>query len=133
MSHIGDEELMVELEKERGLKGRRDYPIRAIWNSLLAKEVFQHKSIESLRRELRRNAQLRQVCGFDVVAGERAVPPAWVYSRFLKKLMKHKEMLVDICVELDRKLREVLPGYGEEPGDGREGHTDACEISSQRG
>lgn len=113
MSHIGDEELMVELEKERGLKGRRDYPIRAIWNSLLAKEVFQHKSIESLRRELRRNAQLRQVCGFDVVAGERAVAPAWVYSRFLKKLMKHKEMLVDICVELDRKLREVLPGYGK--------------------
>jgi len=26
------------------------------------------------------------VCGFDVFKGGEAVPPAWVYSRFLKKL-----------------------------------------------
>lgn len=112
MTYIDDEELMVELEKERGLRGRRDYPIRAIWNSLLAKEVFQHKSIESLRRELSRNAQLRQMCGFSLVYGDRAVPKPWVYTRFLRKLMKFQDMIDEIIVKLDRKLRGILPGCG---------------------
>ena len=113
MRHIDDEKLMAKLEKERGLRGRREYPIRAMWNSLLAKEVFQHKSIESLRRELSRNAQLRQMCGFNPAYGERAVPKPWVYTRFLRKLMKYQDMIVEITVKLDRKLRRVLPGYGE--------------------
>jgi hypothetical protein len=113
MRHIDDENLMAKLEKERGLRGRREYPIRAMWNSLLAKEVFQHKSIESLRRELSRNAQLRQMCGFNPAYGERAVPKPWVYTRFLRKLMKYQDMIVEITVKLDRKLRRVLPGYGE--------------------
>ncbi|MFI4912422.1 MAG: DDE transposase, partial [Sedimentisphaeraceae bacterium JB056] len=35
LSYIPDEKLMRTLEKHRG-NGRNDYPIRAIWNSLLA-------------------------------------------------------------------------------------------------
>ena len=61
---------MRVLEEERG-KGRDDYPIRAVWNSLLAGIVFQHPTIESLRRELARNGQLRELCGFQ----PGAVPP----------------------------------------------------------
>ncbi|MCR4420306.1 MAG: transposase, partial [Clostridia bacterium] len=86
LKNLPDEELMRDLERERK-NGRDDYPVRAVWNSILAGIVYQHPSIESLRRELRRNAQLRQLCGFDPARGEKAVPPAWVYSRFLKKLM----------------------------------------------
>ncbi len=74
VNHIPDEELMEKLEQKRG-KGRDDYPIRAVWNSILAGIVYQHPSTESLRRELRRNAQLREICGFDLFLGERAVPP----------------------------------------------------------
>jgi hypothetical protein len=33
MDHIDDEELMAKLEEGRGLRGRRDYPVKAIWNS----------------------------------------------------------------------------------------------------
>lgn len=73
LDHLPDEELMRKLEQERG-KGRDDYPVRAVWNSILAGIVFQHPSIESLRRELLRNAQLREICGFDPCLGERAVP-----------------------------------------------------------
>ena len=70
---LPDEPLMRTLEAER--KGRRDdYPLRAVWNSVLAGLVFQHPGAESLRRELRRNAELRQVCGFDVFLGADAVP-----------------------------------------------------------
>jgi hypothetical protein len=94
---LPDEPLMNALEDER--KGRRDdYPLRAVWNSLLAGLVFQHPSVEALRRELRRNAELRQACGFDVFRGADAVPPAWVYTRFLHKLLKHAA-LVDAMFE----------------------------------
>ena len=48
---LPDEALMRNLERNRG-KGRDDYPVRAVWNSILAAVVFQHPSIESLRREL---------------------------------------------------------------------------------
>jgi len=101
---LPDEALMQTLEAQR--KGRRDdYPLRAVWNSLLAGLVLQHPSIESLRRELRRNAELRNVCGFDVFQGADAVPPPWVYTRFLKKLLAQQER-VDAMVE-------QLVGYRE--------------------
>ncbi len=40
-----------------------------MWNSILTGIVFEHVSIESLRRELNRNAQLREICRFDPPAG----------------------------------------------------------------
>ena len=42
-----DEIFMVFLEKLRG-HGRDDYPIRPMWNALLAGIVFNHPSIASL-------------------------------------------------------------------------------------
>ena len=62
LEHLPDEALMAHLEKLRG-HGRDDYPVLAMWNSMLAGIVFQHPSIESLRRELSRNGQLLSICG----------------------------------------------------------------------
>lgn len=107
-----DEPLMQALEEAR--MGRRDdYPIRALWNSVIAGIVFEHISVEQLRRELSRNAELRQRCGFDVFLGDAAVPPSWVYSRFLKKLFKHQELIDAMFDELVETLRHLLPGFGE--------------------
>ena len=58
LESLADEELMVKLERQRG-RGRDDNPVRAMWNSVLAGIVFEHESIESLRRELSRNGELR--------------------------------------------------------------------------
>ena len=63
LSALPDEELVRFLEKQRG-KGRDDYPIRPTWNALIAGIVFQHPTAAALIRELWRNAELRQVCGF---------------------------------------------------------------------
>jgi hypothetical protein len=106
-----DEELMRTLEAER--KGRRDdYPLRAVWNSVLAGIVFQHESVESLRRELERNGELRQACGFDVFRGASAVPGEWVYTRFMGKLMSHFEELDRMVDALVVRLKELLPDFG---------------------
>ncbi len=79
LDYLPDELLMRALEDNRG-RGRDDYPIRAVWNSILAGIVYQHQSIEQLRRELSRNAQLRWLCGFDLIKGLDAVPPAYIYN-----------------------------------------------------
>jgi hypothetical protein len=112
LDSLPDEPLMRALEHER--KGRRDdYPIRPVWNSVIAGIVFEHKSIESLRRELRRNGELRQACGFDVFKGEKAVPKPWVYSRFLNKLFKHQKEIDAMFDELVETLRALLPEFGK--------------------
>ena len=63
-----DGKLIETLETLRA-NGRNDHPVKVIWNSLLAGIVFEHASIESLRRELKRNAQLREMCGFGPLLG----------------------------------------------------------------
>ena len=112
LENLPDEELMRELESARG-NGRDDYPVRAMWNSLLAGVVFQHPSIESLRRELSRNAQLRQVCGFDPARGSKQVPESWVYTRFLSSLIKHHETVEAIFSKLLWRVGAELPDLGK--------------------
>jgi len=108
---LPDEALMVALEAER--KGKRDdYPLRAVWNSLVAGVVFQHGSVESLRRELLRNAELRQVCGFDPLLGMRAVPRPWVYTRLFNKLIAHQADVDAMFDALIERLRVLLPDLG---------------------
>lgn len=108
---LPDEALMLALEAER--KGKRDdYPLRAVWNSLIAGVVFQHEGVESLRRELMRNAELRQVCGFDPLLGIKAVPPPWVYTRLYCKLIAHQEDVDAMFDTLVERLRVLLPDLG---------------------
>lgn len=111
LDHLPDEALMRELEARRA-NGRDDYPIRPLWNSLLSCIVFQHVSIESLRRELKRNGQLRWICGFDVFRGASAVPPSYVYTRFLRSLYECQSMIDEMFNDLVGELGELLPDFG---------------------
>lgn len=105
---VPDEALMGQLETARG-RGRNEYPVRAMWNSVLAGVVFQHPSIESLRRELGRNAQLRALCGFR----NAAVPPASAYTRFLRRLMAEQDTIDAMFEQLVDDITAVLPDFGQ--------------------
>ncbi|MGA2642389.1 MAG: transposase [Spirochaetia bacterium] len=111
LDSLPDEALMKKLEQERD-RGRDDYPIRPMWNALVCGVVFQHPTVEALLRELRRNAQLRQVCGFDLVKGLEAVPNSWAFSRFLAQVMAHRDLIQQMLDTLVERLRELLPEYG---------------------
>jgi hypothetical protein len=116
---LPDEALMRKLESRRG-RGRDDYPVRPMWNSLIAGIVFQHVSVESLRRELQRNAALRQLCGFDPFGGVACVPTPWAYTRFLRALMNHQEEVQTMFDALVKKLMQLLPDLGVHlAGDGK--------------
>ena len=108
---IPDEKLMLRLEADRA-KGRDEYPVRATWNSILAGVVYQHPSIAALRRELSRNAQLRETCGFDPRLGQAAVPTDSAYSNLLANILDHEPMIREMFHLLVEKLKVHLPDLG---------------------
>ena len=117
--NIQDNELCQILEKERK-NGRNDYPVRTMLNLIYAMKIFGHRSIESFRRELNRNSQLRIVCGLSEwkfkYCGERKhlVPPARVFTGILNKLKKHKKEINEIFEELVKFMYQNLKGFGED-------------------
>jgi hypothetical protein len=108
---VPDEPLMEVLEAERG-RGRDDYPIRPVWNSILSGVVFGHESTASLRRELLRNGELRMACGFDPAGGADVVPPDWAYSRFLSCLLRHEKQVRTLFTKLVGALQKEFPDLG---------------------
>lgn len=108
---LPDEELVRFLEERRG-GGRDDYPVRPMWNAVIAGIVFQHPSAAALIRELWRNGELRQLCGFNPFGGMASAPSADAMERFLKLILEHKEMLTDIFHTLVDELKKELPDLG---------------------
>ena len=102
---------MALLEARRG-KGRNDYPVRPTWNALIAGIVFQHESAASLLRELSRNGELRDRCGFDPVLGAAAVPSDDAFGRFLAVVMEHQDQLRTMFDKLVELLKQELPALG---------------------
>jgi hypothetical protein len=109
---IPDEPLMRRLETYRG-KGWNDYPVRVMWNVVLAGVVYQHLSIESLRRELMRNAELRMICGFDPAQGSDAVPSSPAFTHFLKNLYRFKGHIKAMFDQLIEEAGTYLPDLGD--------------------
>lgn len=117
--NIDDDKLCEKLEKRRK-NGRNDYPVRTMLNLIYAMKIFGHRSVESFRRELSRNSQLRIVCGLSEgkykYLGERKhlIPPARVFTGFLNKLKDCKTEIEEIFEELVKFMYENLEGFGED-------------------
>ena len=71
--------------------GRNDYLIRIMLNLIYVMKIFGHRSVESFRRELSRNSQLRIVCGLSegkyryLEDGRHLISPIRVFTGFLNK------------------------------------------------
>ena len=117
---MDDEALMLRLEARRG-NGRNDYPVRVMWNLIIAMKVFGHRTIESFRRELARNSQLRKICGLeDFGRKKHLVPPARVFSGFLQLLAEDQEDIDAMFNGMVVELGVDLPEFGKDAaGDGK--------------
>jgi hypothetical protein len=109
---LPDEELVRKLEEMRG-KGRNEYPIRPCWNALIAGVVFQHPSAAALLRELCRNGQLREKCGFDPLQGEEAVPSADAFGHFLELITDQQKEIDEMFNKLVARLSILIPDLGQ--------------------
>lgn len=110
---LPDQQLLNALEAERAGK-RNDYPLPALWRALLAGIVFGHGGLAALSRELARNGQLRDLCGFDPLRGDKAAPPDYVWTRFIAKLLRHADLIDAMFNGLIERLRELLPDFGRD-------------------
>lgn len=119
LDNIEDKELCETLEKERK-QGRNDYPIRVMLNLVYAMKIFGHRSVESFRRELSRNKQLRIVCGLKeedyLYLGNRKtfIPKARVFTGFFKKLVKYQKKLDKIFEKDVKYMYDNLENFGKD-------------------
>jgi len=113
LDNLNDESLMRLLEKQRG-RGRDDYPLRVLFNCLIAMIVFGHNSVSSFIREMRRNAELRCAVGCDPFKGIEACPPSYVFSRFFRLLDKVSSEIEGLFDSLVADLKRLLPDFGRE-------------------
>jgi hypothetical protein len=117
---LPDSKLIAELYKIRG-NGRNDWPCEAMWNSFIASFLFEHPTTDALLRELRRNSQLRKLCGFQPKCKKQpdgaykiyVAPSKSAYSNFLKNLMACQEELDRMFDALVEFMYENLEGFGE--------------------
>lgn len=109
---LPDAALVRGLEAARGMRGRDDYPVRACWNALIAGVVYQHPSAASLLRELKRNGELRQACGFNPLLGLDAVPREWAFSRFLKNVIGQEGEIRKMFETLVERVAQEMPDFG---------------------
>lgn len=120
INNVPDEKIINKLYEIRG-KGRNDYPIEAVWNSLLITPLLECSSINQLRRELSRNRDLRKICGFndaDYYYGKcKLVPPPKAYSNMIKNLKKIEPMLKDCFNELRQFMYDNLKDFGINTGE----------------
>jgi transposase len=116
MENLPDEELLKALNKRRE-KGGAGYTNESLWIAFIAKFVFQHPTIETLIRELRRNSQLRKICGFepwtDSKGATHLVPGSSTFSRFISRLMEYENEMKKIIQALIRTMYELIPDFGE--------------------
>ena len=120
IDHVPDEKIVNTLIEMRG-KGRNDYPVIPVWNSILIMPLLECSTISQLRRELSRNRDLRKLCGFndsDYYFGKCAlVPPAKAYTNMIKNLVKIEPMLKECFYELREFMYKNLKDFGKEVGE----------------
>ena len=137
---LPDEGLITALHKMRG-NGRNDWPCEAMWNSFVASFLFEHPTVEALLRELKRNSQLRNLCGFvprsvkqkDGTWKIYTAPSESSYSKFLKNLMKCQKELDELFGEEVGFMYENLEHFGENlMTDGKAIQSHATKLSQKK-
>lgn len=120
IENVPDEKIVSKLVEIRG-KGRNEYPVIPVWNSILIMPLIECSSVEQLRRELSRNRDLRKLCGFndyDYFFGKnKLVPPPKAYTNMIKNLKKIEPLLKDCFYELREFMYENLKDFGKDIGE----------------
>jgi hypothetical protein len=80
-----------------------------MWNMQIAKIVFGHAEDADIIREMKRNVQLRYICGFE----NGKVPEAHNVSRFIRLLSGRPIETLTVFTALSETLYETLPDFGK--------------------
>lgn len=107
--NIDDALLMWTLDEE-SWRGRRGYSTKVLWRSLLAGYVLGLETIAALIRALHENPFLAHVCE---VTSVNNIPSKYAYSRFIRRLANHNDLVRQCMDDLAAELAQELLGFGE--------------------
>jgi hypothetical protein len=131
LATIPDAKLLASLRAWRG-RGRDDYPVHALWGTLVLTVALRHPSMEACLAELRRNEGLRRVIGIE---SESQVPKAWNMSRFLEVLGRepHRSLEKEVFNEMACRLGEGVPDLGRQTAGDSAALSARCAPGEKRG
>ena len=112
LATIDGSALLARLQEYRWVggrwRGRRGYPVSALWRAYVASFILNLPNTNALIRRLHEDPQLRRLCGF---AG--ALPHRSSFNRFISRLSYHEDLVAGCLASLTDRLAETLPGFGE--------------------
>ena len=104
--------LLARLQEYRWVggrwRGRRGYPVSALWRAYVASFILNLPNTNALIRRLHEDPQLRRLCGF-----VGALPHRSSFNRFISRLSYHEDLVGECLASLTDRLAETLPGFGE--------------------
>ncbi len=109
LENLHDEELLEALESERWT-GRPGYPIGVMWRTWIASYVRDISTIQELIRTLHRDPILATRCG---IRSDDEIPTRFAYYRFVKKLIRHRNLIEGCMAKTIEALQRRQPGFGE--------------------
>ena len=89
-------------------RGRRGYPVSALWRAYVASFLLNLPNTNALIRRLQEDAQLRRLCGFP-----GPLPHRSSFNRFISRLSCHEDLVALCLAGLTDRLASMLPGFGE--------------------
>lgn len=105
---LDDEELLDAL-KGKVHRGCQGYTVVALWRSYLARYALNLRSVAELIRTLESNPLVCEATGIDC----NAIPHESTYSRFVKRLSEHTNLVENVLLDAVDILKEHLEDFGK--------------------
>ena len=108
LDNLSDAPLLARLWLYRA-NGRPGWPIRPLWRAYVASFVLNLGSTNDLIRLLRRDRQVRRLCGFG-----NLLPHRTTFNRFITRLAHHPDLVEQSLAGVTGKLKRLIRDLGEE-------------------
>ena len=106
--NLEDDGLLERLSAPR--RGRPSHKPQAMWRSLIVTYALGLPSVNEMIRQLENNPALADVCG---IRYPEDIPSKAAYSRFVKKLAEHPQLVEQCLVRVTNVLRSLLPDFAQ--------------------
>ena len=105
---IDDSDLLSALNSPYTTGRPASFPQRALWRAYLCKFFLKISCDRDLIEQLKVSRKLRHICGF-----EDSIPSQATFSRFVDRLSKNSDLVLNCLDLLTSELRILVPDLGE--------------------
>lgn len=105
--NLEDDALLKRLSAPR--RGRPSHKPEVMWRSFIVTYALGLPSVNEMIRQLESNPALAEVCG---IRHPEDIPSKAAYSRFVRKLVAHRDLVEQCLVRATNTLKSLMPEFG---------------------